>query len=235
MKKEEWRDGFKAMIPVCISYFPIGLACGVLLQQAGFNSIAVLLMSLLVYGGASQFMIASMTISGVGFIEIVLMVFFINLRHLLMSSTIAGHLKNKSNLFNLAFAQSITDESYAVNMMKFKIDPSWTANKAMTAGVATYVTWASSTTIGALLGGSVSISTVVMNYMLTAMFIFLLVSQIENWVLFWTTIFAMVSAVILKVVLKNGIAILIASIIASLVGLGLANLKARKEEVVHES
>lgn len=235
MKKEEWRTGFQAILPVCISYVPIGLACGVLLQQAGFNSIAVLMTSLFIYGGASQFMIASMTMSGVGVLEIVLMVFFINLRHLLMSSTLASRLKNESTLFNMLFAQTITDESYAVNLMKFKLDSGWTTNKALVAGTASYLTWGISTFIGGVLGSSVTISTVIMNYMLTAMFIYLLAAQIENWVLFWTSIFAIVLSVILKVILKNGIAILIASIIASFFGLVLSTIKEKKEGVIHES
>ena len=96
MSKKEWLAGMKAIYPVCFGYIPMGLACGVLLQQAGYHWLAVMLMSLIIYGGASQFMIASMTVAGAGLLEMVIMIFFINLRHLLMSSSLAHRIREKN-------------------------------------------------------------------------------------------------------------------------------------------
>lgn len=236
MKKTDWQAGLQAILPVCVSYIPIGVACGVLLQQAGFSSLAVLLTSLLIYGGASQFMIASMTLAGTGLWEIVIMVFFINLRHILMSSSLADKVRNRSNRFNALFAQLITDESFAINTMQFKLNPEWTSNRALVSGLAAYLTWGGSTFVGAIIGSNISFSIVVMNYMLTAMFIYLLVSQMENKTLAWTALFAVVASVVLKLVLNNGVSVLLSSILASLFGLSLEMKKERKEEqTVHES
>ncbi|MGP6139379.1 AzlC family ABC transporter permease [Jeotgalibaca sp. A127] len=235
MKKEEWLAGIKTIFPVSISYIPLGLACGIVLQQSGFNAIAVFLASLLVYGGASQFLIASMTLSGAAVFEIITMVFFINLRHLLMSSTFAQRLNKESTLFNMMFAHVITDESFAVNTLKFKLDPKWTPQKGVAASITAWLAWVVSTVAGSLLGNAFEVSTVVMTYVLTAMFIYLLVSQMENKIMVWTGLFGLVIAVLMKMLLQNGIAILIASILASLFGLALEIIKNRKEGIVHES
>ncbi|HRA70915.1 MAG TPA: AzlC family ABC transporter permease, partial [Trichococcus flocculiformis] len=122
MSKKEWLAGMRAIYPVCFGYIPMGLACGFLLQQAGYHWLAVMLMSLLIYGGASQFMIASMTVAGAGLLEMVIMIFFINLRHLLMSSSLAHRIREKSTAFSIFFAQTITDESFAVNTLYFRTE-----------------------------------------------------------------------------------------------------------------
>ena len=235
MKKVEWQDAWKAIYPVCISYIPIGIGCGILLEQAGFGSFDVLLTSLLVYGGASQFMIASMTLGGASIIQIVTMVFFINLRHILMSSSLANKVTTRSTKFNVLFAQVITDESFAINTLQFKTNPKWTSNNALAAGIIAYLTWGVSTFIGAMIGNNLALSNVVMNYLLVAMFIYLLVSQLENKTLLWTALVAVVASVILKLIFQNGIGILIASVLASFFGLALELKKEEREETVHES
>ena len=197
MSKKEWLAGMRAIYPVCFGYIPMGLACGVLLQQAGYHWLAVMLMSLLIYGGASQFMIASMTVAGAGLLEMVIMIFFINLRHLLMSSSLAHRIREKSTAFSIFFAQTITDESFAVNTLYFKTEGMWNPTKAIAANVTAYATWILSTGIGAMAGKSIALSPVVMNYILIAMFIFLLISQIENRIVFWTAVFSSITAVLL--------------------------------------
>lgn len=235
MQKDDWLAGAKIIFPISISYIPLGLACGILLQQSGFHPFSVFMASLLIYGGASQFLIASMLLSGAAIIEIITMVFFINLRHLLMASTSAKRLKRQSTHFNLLFAQIITDESFAVNTMKFKVDKDWTPEKALAAGIIAHMTWVGSTFIGSLLGNTIALSTVVMNYVLTAMFIFLLVSQMDNQIVVWTGIFGMAVAILLKLILPSGIVILFASVLASLFGLSLELFKDWKGARLHES
>lgn len=234
LKKEDWLAGARIMFPVVVSYIPLGIACGIVLQQSGFNPLAVFLSSLLIFAGASQFLIASMMMSHAVALEIIIMVLFINLRHLLMSSTFAQRLNKESRLFTMLFAHVITDESFAVNTMKFKLDPHWNTNKGLASSLVAWFTWVVSTVAGSVLGNAFEVSTVVMNFVLTAMFIYLLVSQMENKTMVWTGVFGLGIAVLLKMVLPNGIAILLASILASLFGLMLEKVQS-KGEVQHES
>lgn len=235
VKKEDWLSGIRTIFPVSISYIPLGLACGIVLQQSGFNALAVFFTSVLIYGGASQFLIASMMLSGLAAFEIITMVFFINLRHLLMSSTFAKRLSKESPLFTMLFAHIITDESFAVNTLKFRLDSNWTTEKGMAASITAWLTWVFSTVAGSLLGNTFTVSTVVMNYVLTAMFIFLLVSQMENKLLVWVGLFGLVVAVLMKLMMPGGIAILVASIISSLFGVTLETYMGKKGGAVHES
>ena len=51
-------------------------------------------MSLIVYAGSSQFIAAAMLGSGAGFLPVVLTTFSVNLRHVLMSSSLSLYLRN---------------------------------------------------------------------------------------------------------------------------------------------
>lgn len=234
MQREDWVKGAKAIAPVCLSYIPMGLACGVLLQQAGYTSLAVFLMSLAIYGGAAQFMIASMTVSGAGVLEMATMVFFINLRHLLMSSSLADKIKDRSIPFSAFFAHIITDESFAINTMQFRNDPEWTSNKGLAASVMAYLTWGFSTFLGAIFSNSLTIPTTVMNFILTAMFVYLLVTQVEDKLLLVTAIVSIILAVLLMILLQNSLAVILASVIASGFGAYVQERRKMREGVQHE-
>ena len=75
-------------------------------------------MSLLVYAGASQFLAVEMISKGIPNFSIILATFFINLRHILMSSNLSVYLRNvRIPILGLLSAQ-MTDESYAVAISK---------------------------------------------------------------------------------------------------------------------
>ena len=82
-------DGLLASGPVCLGYIPIGIAFGVLAQKAGFTPFETGLMSLIVFAGSSQFIAVSMFAAGAGAASIIATTFVVNLRHLLMSSSLS--------------------------------------------------------------------------------------------------------------------------------------------------
>jgi len=87
-------QGLSAAWPICLGYIPIGLAFGVLAQKAGLDPIEIMLMSILVFAGSSQFIAVSMLSTGAGAVSIIITTFAVNLRHLLMSSSLAVFLGN---------------------------------------------------------------------------------------------------------------------------------------------
>lgn len=217
MEKQDWLDGLKVIYPVVISYVPLGLAGGMVLYDAGFNAVTVLAMSLLVFGGAAQFMAASMVSMGASIPAIITMTFFLNLRHLLMSSSMSGFIKKTSLPFTLFFSHTLADESFAINYNQFK-NHEWTANKALSINTLAYATWSISTFVGALVGSAWVIDTTIINYVLIAMFISLLVSQFVSKLYVFVGLTAGVLAVVFMILLQHTIAIVIAAIVASFIG-----------------
>ena len=109
MEKTEarWVEVFKVSLPLCLSYVPIGLACGILLHAAGFNPLLTLLVSVLVFSGGAQFLIASMLTTNTPMQTIVIMLFFLELRYALLGSSLSQYIKGTSKKFLYFFAVSL--------------------------------------------------------------------------------------------------------------------------------
>ena len=122
--------GVAAGWPICLGYAPIGLAFGVLAQKAGLTPLEIGLMSVIVFAGSSQFIAVSMLSGGASMVSIVATAFVVNLRHFLMSSALAVYLKNSDRKKLTFFSYGITDESFAVNLNRFR-ESNWDLNSAL--------------------------------------------------------------------------------------------------------
>lgn len=184
-----FRQGLTAAWPICLGYIPIGLAFGVLAQQAGVPVWAVALMSLLVFAGSAQFICVAMLASGSSGLAIILTTLVVNLRHALMSSALAVHLQGVDRWFLSLFSYGITDESFAVNMAKFR-DTGWSRWSALAVNQSANLMWILSTVCGGLIGQFIPQGAFGIDYALTAMFLCLLVYQIQGLVSIVTAIIA---------------------------------------------
>lgn len=183
------RQGAGAAWPICLGYLPIGLAFGVLARQNGLEWWAVGLMSVLVFAGSAQFIAVAMMASGAAVPAIIATTFFVNLRHTLMSSALAVHLAGIRRWFLALFAYGITDESFAVNMSRFREDH-WDHRRALTVNHLSNATWIAATIIGAVAGSLVPQGAFGIDYALTGMFICLLVIQIYGVIYILTAVAA---------------------------------------------
>lgn len=77
-----------------LGYVPVGIAYGVMARQAGLNTWQTVLMSLTVYGGASEMMAAGMVAQGAAVLTIVLTTFILNLRHIIMSTCVFNQMQS---------------------------------------------------------------------------------------------------------------------------------------------
>jgi 4-azaleucine resistance transporter AzlC len=173
------RDGVAAAWPICLGYIPIGLAFGVLAQKAGLSPGEIGLMSLLVFAGSAQFIAVSMLSSGAAAIPIILTTFTVNLRHLLMSSSLSVHLRHLKNGWLSLYAYGVTDESFALNMTRFR-EETWDWRRALVLNHTANLFWIVSSIIGGYGGQFIPAGAFGIDYALPAMFICLLVLQIRG-------------------------------------------------------
>lgn len=156
-KSAPWLQALHAVMPLCISYIPVGLACGVLLQKVGFDPLLSGLLSILVFSGGAQFLVASMLTTQASFATTLLMVFFLELRYTLLGASLAGFMKKEKRTFLAVFSQSLNDENYAVNYLKFSTDPSWNKRKALYVNWFSMAAWAGSNMIGNFFGSVIRV------------------------------------------------------------------------------
>ena len=216
--------GFAAAWPVCLGYIAVGLAFGVIARKAGLQPLEVGLMSLLVYAGSSQFIAAAMIGSGAGLLPIVLATFVVNLRHLLMSSSLSLYLRKLRGPQTALFAYGITDESFAVNSALFR-QGDWNWQTALVVNQLSNLAWVASTIAGSLLGSFVPDGALGLDYALIAMFICLLVFQIRDSLQSFVALLSGILAVGIALLVPGNYHVIIASFLAATVGLLLRRRK----------
>mgnify|MGYP001455789140 CR=1 FL=1 len=232
MKKYDVIDAFQKMFFVAISYIPLGIACGIALQRVGFTPIGILLMSLLAFTGAGQFMTSSMIGAGAPVLSIIILNLFLSLRMSLMTSSLSQYLRGKTKPFLALFGQTTADETYGVNINEFENNMEWTANKGLYANLVAYLTWAIGTWIGGMIGGVVNIPTTVINFLMTAMFISLMVGNLTSNTYIIAGLISGLLAIALKILLQSNFALVFAAIIGSFIGYFLEAQK--KEGIVND-
>jgi 4-azaleucine resistance transporter AzlC len=210
-------DGTGAAWPICIGYIPIGLALGVIAQKSGLSPGEIGLMSLLVFAGSSQFIAVSMISAGAGSASIILTTFMINLRHLLMSSSLAVYLPQTRRRTLAWFAYGITDESFAINYSRFAYG-AWDMGRALVLNHATNLTWIASTFLGAYSGQFIPPHAFGIDYALIAMFICLLVYQLKGGIFILTAALAGLIGTLVALLIPGNIHVVAASVIAAGIG-----------------
>ncbi len=226
-KKQIFLDGVRAGLPICLGYIPIGLAFGVIAQKAGLAPLEIALMSILVFAGSSQFIAVSMIFSNAEILSIILTTFMVNLRHFLMSSSLSRFSGNKKAGFLSIFSYGITDESFAVNLVKFHQD-AWDMNRALVVNQSANLVWIISTVAGGYGSRFIPEKAFGLDYALSAMFICLLVFQLRGFRYIITAVCAAVTAIILSLLIPGNSYIVIASMISATLGVFIKSDKVGK-------
>lgn len=231
MSRKDFTESIQKIIFVALSYIPLGLACGIALQRVGFSAWGIAFMSILAFTGAGQFMTSSMLAVGAAAPSIIILNFFLSLRMSLMTSSLSQYVQGKSKPFLALFGQTTADETYGVNNYEFENNPSWTPNQALTSNVIAYSAWILSTAVGGAIGNVVTIPTTIINFLMTAMFINLMISNLVSHTFVVAGFTSGILAILLKLIFENNLALVFAAIIGSFVGYYLETNK--KEELIN--
>jgi len=177
-ESSEFKKGVQAGISIGIGYFPIALTFGLLAKTSGLSIYETVLMSLLVFAGAAQYISLSLIAYGTGIVEIILTTFIVNIRHFLMSATL-NEKSDEDYLFNkLLFSFGITDETFSVAATK-----EGTVTSGFMFGLisVSYSSWVVFSGVGHLIGASLPQTLQEsMGVALYAMFIGLLVPSLKK-------------------------------------------------------
>lgn len=210
-----------AALPIVMGYLPLGLACGVLAGSVGLSAFDIFLMSVLVFAGSGQFIALAMMGSGAAAMSsIILTTFIVNLRHLLYSSTLVRYIGSGSRGYQMAFAQEIVDETFAVNENRFSDKrETWTMPQALGLAWTAHGAWIFSTVLGQIVGSMIEFDIDLVGYTLTAMFIGLWSFHFKNHRLIIVGVFAGLLALWLSTFFDYKLHIVVATVVAATVGM----------------
>lgn len=228
--------GTKAGLPIAVGYIPIAIAFGLLAKSFDIPNYISLLMSCLIYAGASQFIGINLLFLGASFGEIVITTFILNLRHFLMTATLSQRLETQvSKKWRSLLAFGITDETFSVNVLRTdeKLSPYFMLGMNTIA----FAAWNFGTWLGVFFAaGLPELVKASMGIALYAMFIGLLIPHLKKSkpVLLVSLVAILISSLFAWAPMfsgiSNGWSIIIATIISSAIGASLY----RKEENHYE-
>lgn len=223
--EDRFWDGVKACLPTLLSYLSIGIAAGVVGKTAGLSVMEITLMSLLIYAGSAQFIAAGMIAANASAIAIVVTIFFVNLRHLLLSAALSPYFRHLSSLKNTLIGALLTDETFGV-AIQHTANKQYIGEKWMFGvNIAAYVNWIIATIAGALLGQWIANpERFGLDFALPAMFIGLLVllmaDRVKKIVIdVVVAVSAVVIAVGVSLVSSSSVGVMTAIVLASTIGL----------------
>jgi 4-azaleucine resistance transporter AzlC len=177
---QRFLSGVKSAAPVMMGYLPVGIAFGVLASKSGLSLSQIMLMSTFVYAGSSQFIAVDMWASGASVPAIVATTFLVNLRHLLMSASIGVHYREYSLRVLPALSFCLTDETFALGITRLRSDNPG-QHYFLGIGISSYLFWVASTVFGGALGDLITdTQRWGLDFVLPAMFIALLMMQINR-------------------------------------------------------
>lgn len=113
-QSSQFKQGLQSGFSIAIGYFPIALTFGLLAKTTGLTLIETVLMSLIVYAGASQYIALSLISLGTGVFEIILTTLIVNIRHFLMSASLNEMAEDDQMGKRMVYSFGITDETFSV-------------------------------------------------------------------------------------------------------------------------
>lgn len=225
LKQDSFIQGVKDCIPTLLGYISIGFAFGVVGIASNLSLLEIFLLSVFVYAGSAQFIFCSLYMAGAPATAIILTVFIVNLRHLLMSFSLAPYFTKYSIGRNIGFGTLLTDETFGVAIVQAaknkELGGRWMDGLNLTA----YIVWIASCMLGGLLGQYVSEPQKWgLDYALVAMFIALLILTLsqnpKSKLVHHLRVVAVVgvSMYVLCFFLEGYVAVLFSTIIAATIG-----------------
>lgn len=146
--------GFRQMLPISAFVVVFGLAFGLAAPQAGVGPFASVLMSALVFAGASQFATLDMWGAQVPLLPVALTVFAVNARHLLMGASLYPWMRHLPASQRYGSLLVVSDANWAMAMQQFNRGASG-LGVLLGGGIALWLAWILGTWLGLYFGNAI--------------------------------------------------------------------------------
>ena len=193
--KQSFSYALRHSLPIFAGFLPLGLAYGVLMQNAGYNALWTGATCLFVFAGSLQFLMISFFTTSISYVTVAVMALLINSRHIFYGISLIEKFRN-FGLWKYYLIYSLTDENYSLHCsakMEEGMDEKWTYIFTATL---TLLYWTVSCVLGSLIGTLITIDMTGVDFALTALFVTILLDQLKDAVSRLPAVVAMFSSII---------------------------------------
>lgn len=170
---------FHHSIPILIGFFPVGIAYGLLMQQAGYNSLWSGACSLFVLAGSLQFLMVTFFAGGVSLATVAVLALLLNSRHIFYGLSFIDKFRSFGP-WRWFLIYSLCDENYSLHCSHdFGPDVNEKWAYVLTAAFVTFY-WVALSMLGGLVGSLIPFDTTGIDFALTALFTVIVVDQLRG-------------------------------------------------------
>lgn len=175
ISKETWKLAFVKSLPIMCSYFFLGAAYGIMMEETGFPWYVALLLSMTVYTGAFQFVLITFLSTGASLLTIAITALLMNSRQSFYSLTFLNDFKRMGKR-KLYMIHSLTDETYAVNCT-LELPRKEKEDTMFGVALLSHCYWMAATVVGAVLGQLIPFELEGIDFCMTALFVIIFMDQ----------------------------------------------------------
>ena len=175
ISKETWKLAFVKSLPIMCSYFFLGAAYGIMMEETGFPWYVALLLSMTVYTGAFQFVLITFLSTGASLLTIAITALLMNSRQSFYSLTFLNDFKRMGKR-KLYMIHSLTDETYAVDCT-LELPRKEKEDTMFGVALLSHCYWMAATVAGAVLGQLIPFELEGIDFCMTALFVIIFMDQ----------------------------------------------------------
>lgn len=174
--KRTLRYAVQQTLPVLFGYVFMGIAFGILLEQAGYSFVWAFFISLFVYAGSMQFVLITLLTSGASLLHCAFMTLMINFRHVFYGLSLIERFQKMGKALPYMI-HSLTDETYSMHCLIRPHEGMDDRRLMLTVAVLDHIYWITGCVIGALAGTLITFNTTGIDFAMTALFVVIFVEQ----------------------------------------------------------
>jgi 4-azaleucine resistance transporter AzlC len=181
-RRKAFSSGLKAVSPILVGVIPFGMIYGVVALDAGLTRVQTQAMSIIVFAGSAQFIMAQLFAEHTSALIIVITAALVNMRHGLYSASVSPYFRSLPGFVRWVLAYFLTDEAYAVSIIHFRkgIDRETRLWYYLGSGIGLWATWQLSTAAGIFLGERIP-PELPLDFFISLTFIALVVPALDDW------------------------------------------------------
>jgi len=194
-ERKLWKHAFRLTTPVMIGYLVMGTAFGIIIQTKGYSFVWAFAISLTVYSGSMQFVLAELLASASPLLHAALMTVAVQIRHVFYGLSLIDEYKKMSPLRRFCSIFGLTDETYSLQCSLKTPDGMDEGRLRFAVSVLDHSYWIAGCTAGALAGALIPFDFEGADFAMTALFVVIFVEQWQSFKGFKKRLPAMIGAV----------------------------------------
>lgn len=199
MRLKALKTAFPHTLPILAGFLFLGMAYGVYMNVSGFAFWYPMLMAWSIFGGSLEFVAVSMLLAPFAPLQTFVMALIIQARHLFYGISMLDRFKDLDwKKYYIIFG--MCDETFSVNYsaeVPADVDKGWFM---FWVTLLNRVYWISGATLGGLLGSAIRFDTTGIEFVMTAMFVVILLDQLLKESKHYTALIGVLCTLVCRIV-----------------------------------